>query len=114
MNNNFSWKTGIAVALLLTMGLGVWIWSSRPPTMEMRDNRKAVDAILTAITMKNKRLLEAGIQRAQERRQAAQLTEDQFAGMLAFASKARSGDWSGAEKDGYAFRQKYPFVKEGQ
>ncbi len=114
MNADRRWTLWIAFTLALSVGAGIWFWSGRAPTMEARDNRRAVDALLTAITMKNSRLLEAGIRRAQERRQAAQLTEDQFAGMVSFASKARAGDWFGAEKDGYAFRQKYPFVKEGQ
>jgi hypothetical protein len=109
-----NWKIIAAVVLVLAAGLGLWAWNGRVPTMEARDNRRTVDAILTAITMKNSRLLEAGIQRARVRRQAAQLTEEQYAGMESFAGRARSGDWAGAEKEGYAFRQKYPFVKEGQ
>ena len=114
MNANSNWIVWLTVFLVLIAGVGVWVWSGRPPTMEARDNRRTVDAILTAITMKNTRLLDAGIRRAQARRQAAQLTEDQLAGMESFASKARAGDWASAEKEGYAFRQKYPFVKEGQ
>ena len=34
--------------------------------------------------------------------------------MEAIVAKARAGDWSGAETDGYAFRKQHPFVKEGQ
>jgi hypothetical protein len=33
--------------------------------------------------------------------------------MEALAAKARAGDWAGAEKDGYAFRKKHPFVPDG-
>jgi hypothetical protein len=29
-------------------------------------------------------------------------------------NKARKGDWAGAEQDGYEFRKKHPFVREGR
>jgi hypothetical protein len=104
----------LGTSLVATLGLGVLAWGGRAPTMEERDNRKAVDAMLTAITMKNNRLLEESARRAQARRAADQLTEEQYQGMEAVIKKARARDWAGAEKDGYAFRKKHPFVKEGQ
>ena len=114
MNTNRLRNIGLAASLFATLGLGVLAWGGRAPTMEERDNRKAVDAILTAITMKNSRLLEDGAKRAQGRRSAGQITEEQYQGLDAVVKKARARDWAGAEKDGYEFRKKHPFVKEGQ
>ena len=51
---------------------------------------------------------------AQARRAAGQITEEQYQGLDAVVKKARTRDWAGAEKDGYEFRKKHPFVKEGQ
>ena len=84
------------------------------PRAKDRDNRRLVDAILTAITMKNVRLLEDNATRAKEMREAGQLTEEEYQGLAAVIGKAREGDWAGGEKDGYAFRKKHPFVKEGR
>jgi hypothetical protein len=79
-----------------------------------RDNRRLVDAILTSITIKNARLLEDNAGRARARRDAGHLTEKEYQGMMAVIDRARGGDWSGAEKDGYRFRKSHPFVEEGQ
>lgn len=84
------------------------------PTQSDRDNRRALDAILTAITIKNARLLEESAARAKVRHDAGQLTDKEYQGIEAFIDKARARDWSGAEKDAYEFRKKHPFVMEGQ
>jgi len=86
----------------------------RGPTQEDRYNRRALDAILTAITMKSTDLLEESARRAKERFDEGHLTDQEYQGMEAIIDKARSGDWSGAEKDGYEFRKKHPFLKDGQ
>ena len=106
MKTTHLWGTLLGLALLASGGRG--------PTQDDRDNRRALDALLTAITMKNSRLLEEGAKRAKARRDAGQLTDEQYQGMEGFINQARGGDWPGAEKDGYAFRQKHPFVKEGR
>jgi hypothetical protein len=84
------------------------------PTQEARENRRELDAILTAITIRNSRLLEDDAGRIKARRDAGQLTDEEYRGMEAVINKARAGDWAGAERDGYEFRNKHPFVREGQ
>jgi hypothetical protein len=100
------WSILLALTLLAS--------GCRGPTQEDRDNRRALDAILTAITMKNSRLLEESANRARGRRDAGQLTDEEYQGMEAIVAKARAGDWASAENDGYEFRKKHPFVKEGR
>jgi hypothetical protein len=84
------------------------------PTPQQRDNRRALEAILTAITMKNARLLEEGARRARERHDTGHLTAEQYRGMEACVVRARGGDWAGAEKDCYELRRKHPFVRDGR
>jgi hypothetical protein len=114
MNTNRLRNMVLGIALLATLGLGVLAWAGRTPMLEERNNRKAVDAMLTAITLKNSRLLEDSAKRARARREAGQLTEAQYQALEAVINKARARDWPGAEKDGYLFRKQHPFVKEGQ
>jgi hypothetical protein len=105
----------LLVGMVVILLVGLFIASRwRGPTEEDRNNRRALDAILTAITMKNSRLLEESGERAKARHDERQITDEQYQSIEAFIAKARSGNWSGAEKDGYEFRRKCPFVKEGQ
>jgi hypothetical protein len=113
MKKSRFWGTLLRLALLILLGLALLASGCRAPSQEDRDNRRALDAILTAITMKNSRLLEESARRAKARHDAGPLTDEQYQGMEAFINKARGGDWLGAEKDGYEFRKKHPFVKEG-
>jgi hypothetical protein len=114
MNTSRVRNSVLGVSLMALLVLGVLAMAGKAPTLEERENRKAVDAMLTAITLKNSRLLEESAKRAQARRTAGQITEEQFQGFAAVFKKARARDWAGAEKDGYEFRKKHPFVKEGQ
>jgi hypothetical protein len=98
----------------LLLGFAVLASGCGGPTEVERDNRRVLDAILTAITLKNPRLLEDDARRARTRYEAGQLKDDDYRAMEAIIDKARAGDWSDAETDGYAFRKQHPFVKEGQ
>ena len=98
----------------LLLGCTVLASGCRGPTEAERDNRRVLDAILTAITLKNPRLLEDDARRARTRHEAGQLNDEDYRAMEAIIAKARAGDWFGAETDGYAFRKQHPFVKEGQ
>lgn len=107
------WGVLLGLSLIGILAMGLLLLGRRYPTQEERLNRRALDAILTAITMKNSRLLEESAKQAKARREAGQLSAEEYQGMEAFINKARAGDWSGAEKDGYEFRKKRPFVTEG-
>ena len=98
---------GVVLALALVAGCGA-------PTSEDRDNQRVVESILTAITLRNSRLLDEGSRLARERRDRGYLTEDEHQGLAAIVDKARRGDWNGAEEDGYRFREQRAFVKPGR
>jgi hypothetical protein len=85
-----------------------------PPSEVDRDNRRLLDAILTAITMKNGSWLEDDAALADKRHQAGQFTDDQYEELLSIIETARAGDWKAAEKEGYEFRQRHPFVRDGE
>jgi hypothetical protein len=101
---------GVCNAVLV---IALFAAGCRGPTQEERDNRRLLDAILTAITLKNARLLEENAARIKLRHDAGQLTDEEYEGMEAFIQKARDGDWSRAEDDGYEFRKRHAFVADG-
>ena len=105
-------KPPAVFALLLSVSLAVA--GCHRPTIDDRDNRRLLDAILTTITIKNARLLDDNEKWARERHANRLLTDDEFQSMTAIIAKARAGDWAGAERDGYEFRRKRPFVREGE
>ncbi len=84
------------------------------PTADDRDNRRLLDQVLTAITLKNARLLEESAQRATERHTQGLLADEHFQSIQAFIAKGRAGDWQTAEADAYAFRKRHPFVNAGE
>lgn len=95
------------IALLLAGGC------SRPTEVD-RDNSRVLAEILTALTLKNSRLLEASADRAEARHDAGQLADAEFQAIQSFIDKGRAGDWAEAEADAYAFRKRHPFVRPGE
>ncbi|HLJ10835.1 MAG TPA: hypothetical protein VKU82_06585 [Planctomycetaceae bacterium] len=99
---------------LCVLGLALAVWGCSEPTQIERDNRRLLDALLTAITMKNSHWLEDHAALAEKRREAGHLTEWEYVQLSSIIEKGRSGDWQAAEKKAYEFRKEHPFVKEGQ
>ena len=83
------------------------------PTEADRDNRRLVDAILTAITMKNVNWLDDDAELAEKRYADGQFTDAEYDELLAIIELGRSGDWKTAEQQCYEFRKQHPFVREG-
>ena len=96
------------------LGVSLLALGCRAPTPEERDNRRLVDAVLTAITLKNTRLLDESNRRLERRHREGHLTDEQYKKLQAVIGKGRVGDWAGAERDGYEFRKEHPFVREGR
>ena len=83
---------------------------SEPSEREYK-NRRELEALLTAITLKNKKELDKDIQRIEERHTSGELSDESFKELEAISKKAKSGDWGGAEKQAYELRQSKPFFQ---
>jgi hypothetical protein len=99
---------------ILLLALAFAASGCSPPSAIDRDNRRLVDAILTAITMKNTNWLEDDTKLAEERHTAGHLTDAEYQELQSIIESARTGDWQAAEKRGYEFRTAHPFVRDGE
>ena len=88
--------------MLLLAGCG------EPSVRELK-NRRELEALLTAISLKNKKELEKDILRIEERHDSGELSDERYKDLQAIAKKAQAGDWVGAEKQAYEFRESNPF-----
>ena len=93
-----------AIALLALAGCG-------EPSLRERENRRELEALLTAVSLKNARELERDVKRIEERHAAGTLSDDGFNALNDIIQKARAGDWAGAEQQAYALRESKPYFK---
>ncbi len=94
----------LMVLLLVIAGCG------EPSERELK-NRRELEALLTAISLKNAKELNKDIKRIDERRISGELSDDSYRDLQEIAKKAQAGDWSGAEKQAYQLRESKPFFK---
>jgi hypothetical protein len=78
--------------LLLLAGCG------EPSVRELK-NRRELEALLTAISLKNQKELNKDIGRIEERHASGELSDESYHDLQAIATKAQAGDWRGAEKE---------------
>jgi hypothetical protein len=98
-------RTALLVSLVLSLaGCG------EPSVRELK-NRRELEALLTAISLKNKKELDKDIQRIEERHASGELSDESYKDLQAIAKKAQAGDWGGAEKQAYELRESKPFFK---
>ena len=74
-----------------------------------RDNRRLLDAILTAISLRNEKELLQDERLLEQRRAAGQLSEESFQAIQQIVAKAKSHDWQQAENELYEYRKAAPF-----
>ena len=80
-------------------------------TEEARQNRRLVDAVLTAVTTKNRKELVKD-QVLIDKRFADNLISDKsYKQLKSHIQNAQSGNWTTAEQDLYVFREANPFPK---
>jgi hypothetical protein len=82
--------------------------SSEPSQRELK-NRGELEALLTAISLKNKPELERDAGRIEARHTSGELSDAPYRTLQEILKKARDGDWTAAEKQAYAFREASPF-----
>lgn len=81
------------------------------PSTDERENRKAFERLLSAISLKNVKELERDAQAIEVRRKEGVLSEPRYADLLEIIGKARQGQWEAAENAAYAFREKRPYFR---
>ena len=74
-------------------------------------NRRELEALLTAISLKNQKELDKDIQRIDERHASGELSDASYKDLGEIIKKARGGDWAGAEKRAYELRESKPFFR---
>ena len=81
------------------------------PNETIRDNRRLMDAILTAVTIRNSKELSNDLRLLEARRAAGKLSEESFSILDGAIAEAAAGDWIAAEQQLYDFRKQSPFPK---
>jgi hypothetical protein len=81
------------------------------PSVRELKNRGELEALLTAVSLKDRKELERDAERIDNRHAAGELSDEAHAELLAIVAKARAGDWTGAERHAYSFRQRQPFFE---
>ena len=81
------------------------------PSEEARQNRRLVEAVLTAVTMKNRKELDKDAVLWDKRLADGFLSDKPHKAVKDCIVKAQAGDWSGAEKELYRFRESDPYPR---
>lgn len=82
--------------------------SGEPSGRELR-NRREVEALLTAISLRNQKELDKDASRIEARHASGELSDLPYRTLQDIIKKARAGDWASAEKQTYEFRESTPF-----
>ncbi len=81
-------KTLIAGILLMLVGCG-------EPTVRELENRRELEALLTAISLKNKKELDKDIRRIEDRHTSGGLSDEGYKDLQEIIKKAMADDWAG-------------------
>jgi hypothetical protein len=94
-------RTLLAGGLLLSTGCG------REPSAAEVKNARAFEALLTAVSLKNKTELEKDSKLIEERHSHGELSDSRYKILQEIVRKAREGDWGSAERQAYEFRAQF-------
>jgi hypothetical protein len=97
-------------ALLLAALLSIPLGCGEPSPRELK-NRQEFEALLTAVSLKNPAELEKDARRIGARHDSGELSDRAYKDLVEILDKARAGDWSGAERRAYEFREASPYFK---
>jgi hypothetical protein len=81
------------------------------PSVRELKNRRELEALLTAISLKNKKELDKDIKRIDDRRASGELSDHGYSDLREIIKKAEAGEWRAAEKQAYELRESKPFFK---
>jgi hypothetical protein len=99
-------RSPIIAALILAL-----VGCSGEPSERELKNRRELEALLTAISLKNKKELDRDVHRIEERHTSGELSDAPYRALQEIIKKAQSGDWAAAEKQAYEFREAAPFFQ---
>lgn len=94
----------------LALLCGIAVGCGGPSQREVQ-NRRELEALLTAISLKDAKELESDARRLAARHDTGELSDASFADLSAIVDRARSGDWADAERRAYALRTERPYFK---
>jgi hypothetical protein len=97
-------RSSIIAALILALG-GC---SGEPSGRELK-NRRELEALLTAVSLKNGKEVARDAQRIEARHASGELSDAPYRTLQEIIQKAQAGDWAAAEKQAYEFRESSPF-----
>lgn len=96
----------LITALLLSMA-----GCARTKSIDELQNRKVLDALLTAITRGDTNELASDARLLDARRAEGHISQAHYDAVTALVARARSGDWATAEDELYKFREAHPYLR---
>ncbi len=99
----------LAPALLL--GLVISGAGCGQPSEREYKNRRELEAVLTAVSLKNPKELEKDARRLEHRHDSGELSDASHRELMKIVDAACAGDWARAERLAYEFRESNPFFK---
>ena len=81
------------------------------PSNRERLNRREFEALLTAISLRDRRELETDVRRIESRHDSGEMSDARFADLRAIIDQARLGNWTDAETQAYGFRAAHPYFR---
>ncbi len=95
------------VRFVLLAGLGLLVGCGGEPSEREIKNARAFEALLTAVSLKDARELEADARVIEERHDSGELSDANYREIREVVEKARSKDWAAAQKRAYEFRARF-------
>jgi hypothetical protein len=97
--------------MTMLAGLLITLTGCGEPSIRELENRRDLEALLTAVSLKNKKELDSDAKRIDDRHTSGQLSDNSYKDLEEIVKMAQAGDWSGAEKRAYELRESKPFFK---
>ena len=101
-------KGGSRAPIVAAMVLALAGCSGEPSERQLK-NRRELEAVLTAVSLKNRKQLDRDAERIEARHTSGELSDAPYQAIQGIIRKARDGDWAAAEKQAYEFREASPF-----
>ena len=95
----------------LVVALMILLTGCGEPSVRELENRRELEALLTAVSLKNTKELDRDAKRIDDRHISGELSDSSYTILQAIVKKAQAGDWAGAEKQAYGLRESNPFFK---